>query len=76
LYLPIAVCGLLDDFVGKLRYSITSVEIYFVQIEYPNANTIQERHEVMNEAINALSAKLPALRTELENEFRPLLGVT
>lgn len=75
LYLPIPVCVLLDNFVKNLRHTVIQVDVYWTRIENPTAETIKQQNEVMLAACTALETELPALRKELENEFRALLGV-
>jgi hypothetical protein len=75
IYLPGSVCGLLDNFEGKLRHSVTFVEIYWTRIENPSPETVKQQNKVMLEACQALETDLPAIRKELETEFRILLGV-
>lgn len=74
IYLPESICRLLDTFESTLRKSVLYVDIYWTRIPHPTHETMQEQSRVMREACIALDTELPALRQEVEREFRPLLG--
>jgi hypothetical protein len=75
IYLPNTVCQILDNYERRLRHSVASIMIYWTRIEYPNAQMREEQNRVMREACAELERDLPAIRQELESEFRQLLGV-
>lgn len=74
IYLPTAICDLLDKFKGRLGASVTFVAAWWTKIASPTPQSVQRRNEVMLDACKALETELPALRKELENAFRILLG--
>jgi hypothetical protein len=74
IYLPSALCALLENYETKLRFSTTSVKIY-MSIENPKPEIVNEQVKVVREAWRALETDLPAIMSELETEFRQLLGV-
>lgn len=75
LYLPENVCTSLDAFVQKLRHLVIHVGTYWTQIDTPaNQRIADERDKVLLDAVTALESDLPALRKQLEIEFRALLG--
>jgi hypothetical protein len=74
IYLPEAVCALLDNFESTLRKSVLFVDIWWTRIDHPTPQTVVEQNKIMLEACNVLESKAPALLRELEREFRVLLG--
>jgi hypothetical protein len=74
IYLPEAVCGLLDKFESTLRKSVLFVDVYWTRNEYPTATAMEEQNKVMLAACTALESELPALLKEVQREFRALLG--
>jgi hypothetical protein len=46
-----------------------------MSLENPGPETIQAQTKIMREALESLEKELQAMRTELEKEFRRLLGV-
>jgi len=74
IYLPSAVCGLLENYETTLRHSVGFIRIY-MSIEDPNEQTIEQQNKVLQDAWQALEKKIPSIRTELETEFRQMLGV-
>jgi hypothetical protein len=75
IYLPSSVCRRLDNYEHRLRHSVTWVTIYWTRVEYPNQKMIEDQNKALQEACTELETELPAIRRELEDEFRKLLGV-
>jgi hypothetical protein len=77
LYLPVHVCNLLDEFVGKLRKVVSYVSVYWTRSpEVPTPQMSKEKNEVFITSWNALDKEIPALNEALVKEFRQLLGVS
>lgn len=74
IYFPTTLCELLDHYESKLRHKVTNVKL-FMSVEYPNSQMIDEQNKAMLELWRTLEKDLPAVLSELEKEFRSLLGV-
>ena len=75
LYLPDSVCVLLEKFVNTLKGSVATVRLYWTQVKTASPKIDDKRSEVLLKACEVLETELPALRKQLEIEFRSLLGV-
>lgn len=73
IYFPSHVCVLLDNFSAKLQKSVVYVSVYW-KVESANENTRKEQRKVMLDAVQALETEIPALKKEIEGEFRKMLG--
>jgi hypothetical protein len=74
IYLPDRICTLLDKFVNAVREPVIGVGTYG-KIDFPNQQTLEERHKVLIAAFNAFREDIPEARRALEMEFRAILGV-
>ena len=74
IYLPAHVCELLESYESKLGHEVAFLSVYFRERE-PNPQMAAEQVRVMREAWATVEKDLPAIRKELEKEFRQLLGV-
>ena len=76
IYLPPSVCQHLRAFEEKVRKSVVFVDVYWRVPEYAaNQQTVEQQNKVMLEACQALESEIPALRKQLVDDFRALLGV-
>jgi hypothetical protein len=73
IYFPQNVCDLLDVFSNKLSHSITHFSLYWT-IASPTEATRLDQRKVLLDAVELLETKLPAMKKEIEVEFRKLLG--
>jgi hypothetical protein len=73
IYFPANVCNLLDVFSKKLSHSITHFSLYWT-IASPTEATRLDQRRILLEAVQLLETDLPAMKRELEAEFRKLLG--
>jgi len=74
IYLQPAVCALLDNFHRKVRLAANKIEILtesWAGPEDPN----DAQNSLIADAATALESDLPAIREQLEKEFRTVLGV-
>lgn len=74
IYLPSAICGLLNDYESKVRHSVVFIRIYMRE-EHPTPQMVQQQNEVLLDAWRAVENELPAMMADLEKEFRRMLGV-
>lgn len=74
IYLPENICNLMQNFVDTIRKHVIRTNIY-EPIEQPlNEKILEEKIKVIQEVNEAFEGSIPAARTELEKEFRSLLG--
>jgi hypothetical protein len=74
IYLPENICNLMQNFVDTIRKHVIRTNIY-EPIEQPlNEKILEEKIKVIQEVNEAFEGSIPAARTELEKEFRRLLG--
>jgi len=74
IYLPPAVCALLDNFTRTLRSSKTKLHVYF-SVPRPTEKHAEAYSKFLQEALTGFQSDLPAIREQLEKEFRAMLGV-
>ena len=74
IYLPEVVCAQVDKFEAKLRKSVLFTTSYWTRIKHPTPQTVEQRNKVLLEACEVLESELPNLLTELQTDFRKLLG--
>jgi hypothetical protein len=75
IYIPESVCGSLDGFAKKLR-AITGEFGVYLELEQANCTMPAEKLKAWIEAWKSVQNDVPTLRSELEKEFRKLLGAT
>jgi len=75
IYLPEELCTSLLAFAHKLRSPAIAFGVY-LRIEYPNERTQEEKYRAWTAAWDSVQTEIPKLRSELEVEFRKLLGAT
>jgi hypothetical protein len=76
IYLPGGTCVLLDKFVQVVREPLNAFGVYG-SIKNPNQQTLKEEYDVLIKALDAFYKDdgIPAIRKDLEAEFRAILGV-
>lgn len=75
IWFPSKLCDPLEDFAKKLRTPTIRLGVY-LDIEYPNDNTVKERTDAWNKAWDSVQNDVPKLRSAIEAEFRTLLGAS
>jgi hypothetical protein len=75
IWLPGRLCGPLETFARELRGPAIRLGTY-LRIDDPTPKTRQELSDVWDKAWRSVQDDIPKLRTEIEAEFRTLLGVT
>ncbi len=75
IYLPTELCESLQELAMLVRRHVISFGVY---VKYDDAtlneHTRAQKEKAWNEGWNAIKNQIPQARTDLENEFRVLLG--
>lgn len=74
IYLPENICTLMQKFVDSIRKHVIRSNIYEPIEQSFNSKVLEEKIKVIQEVSEAFEGSIPAARTELEKEFRRLLG--
>jgi|SRR5215469_9724447 len=74
IYLQPAVCALLDKFHRNVRGAASKIEV--LTLNWTGTENLNEtQNQLIIDAATALESDLPAIREQLEEEFRAMLGV-